>query len=61
MALWGNRDDKPSSGTIAINGSTGVVTGSGTAFLTQAKPAVGKGTFGYIVVTTAGFPESYLI
>ena len=63
MALWGNRDDKPSSGTIGINGSTGVVTGSGTAFLTQAKPAVGKGTFGYIVVTTggAGYLDSYLI
>ena len=37
MALWGNRDDKPSSGTIAINGGTGVVTGAGTAFLTQTK------------------------
>ena len=64
MALWGNRDDKPSSGTIAINGSTGVVTGSGTAFLTQTKVIdayAQRGTFGYIVVTTAGLPESYLI
>ena len=64
MALWGNRDDKPSSGTIAINGATGVVTGAGTAFLTQTKiidAYAQRGTFGYIVVTTAGVPESYLI
>lgn len=64
MALWGNRDDKPSSGTIAINGATGVVTGTGTAFLTQTKiidAYAQRGTFGYIVVTTAGVPESYLI
>lgn len=61
MALWGNKDDKLSTGTIAINGTTGVVTGVNTEFLTETKPATGKGTFGYLVVTTAGVPESYLI
>jgi hypothetical protein len=36
MALWGNQDSKTASGTIAI-ANTGVVTGSSTAFTTQAK------------------------
>lgn len=36
MALWGNRDSKTASGTIAI-ASNGVVTGSSTSFTTQAK------------------------
>jgi hypothetical protein len=36
MALWGNKDSKTASGTIAI-ANTGVVTGSSTAFTTQAK------------------------
>lgn len=36
MALWGNKDTKTASGTIAIAG-TGVVTGSSTSFTTQAK------------------------
>jgi len=36
MALWGNKDSKSASGTIAI-ADTGVVTGSSTAFTTQAK------------------------
>jgi len=36
MALWGNKDSKTASGTIAI-ASTGVVTGTSTAFTTQAK------------------------
>lgn len=36
MSLWGNKDIKTGSGTIAI-ASTGVVTGSSTAFNTQAK------------------------
>ena len=35
MALWGNRDSKTASGTIAI-GTNGAVTGSSTAFTTQA-------------------------
>jgi len=36
MALWGNKDSKTASGTIAI-ASTGVVTGTSTSFTTQAK------------------------
>ena len=36
MALWGNKDSKTASGTIAI-ANTGVVTGTSTAFTTQAK------------------------
>jgi hypothetical protein len=35
MALWGNRDSKTASGTIAI-GTNGAVTGSSTAFTTEA-------------------------
>ena len=36
MALWGKYDSKTASGTVSI-ASTGVVTGSGTSFTTQAK------------------------
>jgi len=36
MALWGNQDSKTASGTIAI-ATNGNVTGSSTAFTTQAK------------------------
>lgn len=36
MALWGNKDAKTASGTVSI-ASTGVVTGSSTAFTTEAK------------------------
>lgn len=36
MALWGNRDSKSASGTIAI-ATNGAVTGSSTAFTTEAK------------------------
>jgi hypothetical protein len=36
MALWGNKDSKTASGTIAI-ASTGVVTGTSTAFTTESK------------------------
>tara|TARA_E500000331_G_scaffold295090_1_gene293181 strand:- start:316 stop:843 length:528 start_codon:yes stop_codon:yes gene_type:complete len=32
MALWGNKDNVTSAGTVGLNYSTGVVTGSGTAF-----------------------------
>ena len=35
MALWGNKDSKTASGTVSI-ASTGVVTGTSTAFTTQA-------------------------
>lgn len=45
MALWGNKDSKTAAGTIEINGTTGVVTGSSTAFTTAAR--VGD----YIVVS----------
>lgn len=37
MALWGNRDGKSASGTVTINGTTGGVTGSSTAFTTEAR------------------------
>jgi hypothetical protein len=37
MALWGNQDSKTASGTLTINGTTGAVTGTSTAFTTQAK------------------------
>ena len=36
MALWGNADGKTATGTAAIS-SVGAVTGSGTAFTTEAK------------------------
>ena len=36
MALWGNKDSKTASGTVSI-ADTGVVTGSSTAFTTEAK------------------------
>ena len=36
MALWGNKDSKTASGTVSI-ANTGVVTGSSTAFTTEAK------------------------
>ena len=32
MALWGNNDNVGSAGTVALNYSTGVVTGTGTTF-----------------------------
>ena len=35
MALWGNKDSKTASGTVSID-NTGAVTGSSTAFTTQA-------------------------
>jgi hypothetical protein len=36
MALWGNRDSKSATGTIAI-ATNGAVTGSSTLFTTEAK------------------------
>ena len=41
MALWGNKDSKTASGTIAI-ASNGTVTGSSTSFTTQAKVEIGR-------------------
>jgi hypothetical protein len=37
MSLWGNKDGKTASGTVTIVGETGAVTGSSTAFTTQAR------------------------
>ena len=37
MALWGNKDSKTASGTIAIASPGGAVTGSSTSFTTQAR------------------------
>lgn len=35
MALWGNSDNVTSTGTVSLNYGTGVVTGSGTTFVTD--------------------------
>ena len=59
MALWGNKDDVTSAGTVGLNYSTGVVTGSGTAFGAAGSAQVGdvirftKGStyFGDAVIT----------
>ena len=32
MALWGNKDDIYSPGTIFVNYNTGIATGAGTSF-----------------------------
>jgi hypothetical protein len=52
MALWGNRDSKTASGTVAI-ANTGVVTGTGTSFTTQAKigNTIRAGGVDYEIVT----------
>ena len=36
MSLWGNKDAKTATGTLAINAS-GVVTGTSTSFTTETK------------------------
>tara|TARA_A100001234_G_scaffold14299_1_gene11441 strand:- start:769 stop:1287 length:519 start_codon:yes stop_codon:yes gene_type:complete len=41
MALWGNKDNITSAGTVGLNYSTGVVTGSGTAFGAAGSAQVG--------------------
>ena len=41
MALWGNKDNVTSAGTVGLNYSTGVVTGSGTAFGASGSAQVG--------------------
>ena len=41
MALWGNNDNVTSAGTVGLNYSTGVVTGSGTAFGAAGSAQVG--------------------
>ncbi len=35
MALWGNKDNVTSTGTVSLDYSTGTVTGSGTTFVTD--------------------------
>ncbi len=48
MALWGNNDNKGSGGTVSLNHSTLVVTGSGTTFGQAGAAAVGDVIrFGY--------------
>ena len=55
MALWGNKDDVYSGGTIAVNYSTKVVTGTATTFtaLTVGDVIIvgAAGTFGEAVVS----------
>ena len=41
MALWGNKDNNTSAGIATVNYSTGVVTGSGTAFGNAGSVQVG--------------------
>ena len=41
MALWGNNDNKGSGGTVSLDYSTGVVTGSGTTFGNVGAAATG--------------------
>ena len=41
MSLWGNNDNLVSSGTVALNYDTGVVTGTGTTFGTAGFGVVG--------------------
>lgn len=54
MALWGNRDSKSASGTVSIT-TGGAVTGSGTAFTTQARigDTIKVGTDEYVIVSIA--------
>ena len=48
MALWGNKDNVLNGGTVALNYSTGVVTGTGTSFGTANYAQVGDVIrFGY--------------
>lgn len=52
MALWGNRDSKTATGTLAI-ASNGAVTGSGTLFTTEAKigNTIYADGFQYVITT----------
>jgi len=52
MALWGNKDSKTASGTVTI-GTDGAVTGSSTAFTTQAKIGniIKVGSDEYVITT----------
>ena len=69
MALWGNKDNVTSAGTVGLNYSTGVVTGSGTAFGASGSAQVGdvisftKGAtyFGDAVITAIASATSLTI
>jgi hypothetical protein len=55
MSLWGNQDSKTATGTVAID-AAGIVTGSGTLFLTPpAEAKIGNyirvGTEDYVIIT----------
>jgi hypothetical protein len=52
MALWGNKDSKTASGTVSIT-TGGAVTGSSTAFTTEAKIGniIKVGTNEYVITT----------
>ena len=52
MALWGNRDSKSATGTVAID-SAGIVTGTDTLFTTEAKigNTITVNGIGYVIVT----------
>lgn len=41
MALWGNNDNKGSGGTVTLNYTTGIVTGTGTTFGNVGAAATG--------------------
>ena len=69
MALWGNSDNVTSAGTVGLNYTTGVVTGSGTAFGASGSAQVGdvisftKGAtyFGDAVITAIASATSLTI
>lgn len=54
MALWGNQDSKTASGTVSIT-TAGAVTGSSTAFTTEAKigNTIKVGSDEYVIVAIA--------
>lgn len=65
MALWGNKDDVFSPGTVTVNYSNLTITGSGTSFLAASvgdviSIGVGK-TFGEAVINTITSNTSLLI
>ncbi len=52
MALWGKRDDVYSPGTVSVNYTNKVVTGSGTSFNSASVgDVIGIGTFGEAVIS----------
>jgi hypothetical protein len=55
MSLWGNKDSKSVTGTIAATNGSNVVTGSGTSFLSEL--ANGQ----TLVIVSSGNPQEYRI